>query len=268
MERKLKERLQAESRYPDALKEELWTHIESNLDTEAVESRSERHRKQESGSRMKRIRITTGVAAAAVAVAVFLSLPTGTALMKDIKDWFAPEKKVEISIEGQTEETNQKLHQGGQNEQGHGGDSGAAKKESSEYVIYYDQDRYKLVEGQDQDVITTKEPLPERYPEVSLTIKQYPEAAPPDLAAELERQIKGEYAAARPMEQVTAPVAGYRIHALNGQEWNSEVTTVYILSNGKQGSFVLTEKYFLEAAEGHGARFEQMLKEFRVLDGK
>ena len=267
MERKLKERLQEESRYPGELKDELWARIENRLDGEEAGPRARQRRKSKRGRAVNRIRIAAGVAAAAIAAAVFLSLPTGTALMKDVKTWFAPEKKVEISIEGQTEETNQKLHQGGQAPTDEDG-NGEAKKESSEYVIYYDQDRYKLVRGQYEDVITTKEPLPDRYPEVSLVIAQYPEAAPSDLIAELERQIKGEYAEVRPVEQVTAPVAGYRIHALNGHEWNSEVTTVYVVSNGKQGSFVLTEKFFLEAAEGHGARFEQMLKEFQVLDGR
>jgi len=268
MERKLKDRLQEESRYPDAMKDELWSRIEANLDQEAAAPRSARQHNKSRGITMKRIRITTGVAAAAVAVAVFLSMPTGTALMKDIKTWFAPEKKVEISIEGQTEETNQKLHQGGQAQENPNGGSGEAKKEASEYVIYYDQERYKLVEGQNKDIITTKEPLPDRYPDVSLTIAQYPEASPADMFAELEQQVQNNYADVKPAEQVAAPVSGYRIHALNGQEWNSEVTTVYVVSNGKQGSFVLTEKYFLEAAEGHGARFEQMLKEFRVLGGE
>lgn len=271
MERKLKKRLQDESRYPNELKEELWEKIEANLDIDHA-AHTERHREPRhergSGSRMKRIRIATGVAAAAVAVAVFLSLPTGTALMKDIKHWFAPEKKIEISIEGQTEETNQKLHQGGQAQGDQNGGHEEAKDKTSEYIIYYDQERYKLVEGQKEDVITTLEPLPERYPEVSLTIAQFPDTAPSELATELEQKIKREYANAQPLQQVTAPVTGYRLHALNGHEWNSEVTTVYVISNGKQGSFVLTEKYFLEAAEGHGARFEQMLKEFRVLSGE
>lgn len=214
---------------------------------------------------MRMIKITTGLAAAFAAVAVYLSMPAGTVFMEDLQNWFAPEKKVEVNIEGEKEQTQQILHKGGNPSGSTEPDSGETKPESSRYVIYYDQERYKLVQQEGKDVITTKEPLPDRYPEVSFTIEQDPDTKPADLIADLEKEIKGKYAKTDAVEQVTQPVAGYRLHALNGQEWDSEVTTVYVVDNGKQGSFVLTMKYFLEAAEGHGARFEQMLKEFKVL---
>ena len=43
---------------------------------------------------------------------------------------------------------------------------------NSEYIIYLDETRYKMINGEDADVITTIDPLPERYPEVTMEIKQ------------------------------------------------------------------------------------------------
>ena len=209
---------------------------------------------------MKRIRIAIGLSAAAVAIAAFLTMPAGTAMMKEVQTWFAPEKKAEVRVEGQTEQTDQQLHQSTPAPS----DAGSAGEEA-QYVIYYDRDRYKLVAGEDKDVITTKEPLPDRYPDVYATIEQLPGVAPADAIAQARERLAAAFAEVRATEQVSEPVAGYRVRAIDGQEWNSEIEVVYATDNGKGGSFVLTLRYFLEAAEGHGARFEQMLQQFQVV---
>ncbi|MFS0723794.1 hypothetical protein [Paenibacillus sp. 1P07SE] len=254
MERKLKERLLEESEIEPGVKDEIWDKLDAHLDHEPQPARPSRSQQknplQRRAKLMKRIKITTGVAAAAIAAGVFLSMPAGTALMSEIQGWFAPEKEVQVEVEGQTEHTQQELHQ----------------DEESNYVIYYDMDRYKLIEGEHQDVITTKEPLPEMYPEVSLTIDQALDVTPEQVAAQVAEQLQADYAVVREPEQIEEPVAGYVVHAIDGSEWDSEVTRVYLVDNGKSGTFVLQAKYFLEAAEGHGARFEQMLKEFQVLE--
>ncbi|WP_168123327.1 hypothetical protein [Paenibacillus sp. HB172176] len=274
MDRKLREHLMEESGYSQELKDSIWEEIEARLDEEEEprEAGHELNNSEHQGgadmnmrtmetSRQGRIgkkkrhtgwKITAGAAAAAVALTAFLTMPAGTAMMKSVEQWFAPQKKIDISIEGQQEETQGKLHQ----------------DEASHYVIYYDKERYKLVEGQDKDVITTIEPLPERYPAVSLTIEQNTGEKPEALAGEIAESLKGEYTDVREIEQVEEPVKGYRIHAIDGQEWNSKVITVYVTSNEREGSFVLTENYFLEAAEGHGARFRQMLEQFEILPGE
>lgn len=250
MEQKLKERLLEESNHSDALKEEIWAALEQELDADSPLSRTATYTTKRRPSYMKMIKLTTGIAAAAIAVGIFLSLPVGTAFMKEVQTWFAPEKKVEVEVEGQKEETQQELH----------------LDEESKYALYYDVERYKLIEEGDKAIITTKEPLPEQYPEVSLTIEQFPGGAP---AAQIElakEALAGQYAEIRDIDQVTEPVAGYRVSAIDGNQWDSNVVYIYAIDNGKGGSFVFTMKYFLEAAEGHGSRFSQMLKEFTVLD--
>ncbi|QTH44216.1 anti-sigma factor [Cohnella sp. LGH] len=256
MERNLKDTLLEKSRYAEETKEELWDRIEARLDDEpATPSRAEtrarapRHYTGEGKRSMRKLQIAMGVAVAFMAFGIFLAMPAGTAFMKDVKQWFAPEKKVEVEVEGQKEETDQKLHQ----------------NEESKYVIYYDQERYKLVQEGGKDVITTKEPLPERYPEVSMTIEQVKDVKPEDLIKRLSGELSGKYVDVRKVEKVSEPVQGYMVRALAGKEWDSEVVVIYTVDNGKNGSFAITEKYFFEASEGHGARFYQMLKEFEVL---
>jgi len=247
MERKLKDRLREESRYDEKEKDEIWDRIEARLDDEpVVPSRAVRARNGGKGP----VRFAFAVAVVFMAIGVFLAMPAGTAFMHELKTWFAPEKKVEVEVEGEKEKTDQQLH----------------RNEEGRYAIYYDKERYKLVRQGGKDVITTKEPLPERYPEVSMTIEQMKDVAPEALIQQLSQELKGRFSEIKEIEKVSKPVEGYRVRALNGKEWNSEVVVLYAVGNGKQGSFAITERYFLEASEGHGARFSQMLKEFRVLN--
>lgn len=281
MDRKLKDELMAKSHYPDTWKNEIWERLEARLDggREQRELDSAGSREEQAGvdgakkdnepvagrngnlqrsgdmnneikhKGMRGLKIGIGVAAAAVAATVFLSLPAGTAMMNSVKNWFEPEKKIQVEIEGQKEDTNGQVH----------------VDKTSDYAIYYDKDRYKLEEGEKKDVITTIEPLPAEYPEVSLTIEQREDAQPEQLAKELAERLQGDYARVDAVERVTAPVDGYLVHAIDGNDRLSKVANVYVVDNGKGGSFILTSAYFLEAAEGHGARFTRTLEQFEVL---
>lgn len=258
MDQKLKQHLEEESNYSSNLKEEMWAQIESQLENgsplpaDSIESQLD-NKEQPQGKRRKRtmtiIKATTGLAAAVIAVTAFLALPPGETFMKSVQNWFAPEKKIEVEIEGNKEETNGQVH----------------VNEESRYAIYYDKERYKLIQQDGKDVITTIDPLPEPYPQVSLTIEQNVDALPEKLAAEIAGKLADQFAEVRDIEKVSEPVEGYRIHAINGHDRLSEVISVYVTSNERQGSFILTMNYFLEAAEGHGARFTQTLEQFKAL---
>jgi hypothetical protein len=169
-----------------------------------------------------------------------------------IEERFEAEKEVVIQIEGTEEKVKMWLNKG-QNEA---------------YVIYIDEERYKMAAGKggEPDVIATKEPLPENFPEVRMTIEQVPDTAPDILADEVEAELKAEFPDLREIEEVAEPVEGYQLHGIanGGQQWDDPVVHAYVISNGRSGSFVITERYFLEAAEGHGARFYAMLEEFYI----
>ena len=190
------------------------------------------------------------VAAAAIMLLFTTQTDTGTAFIKQLKDMFVPEKEITQSIEGTEEETEVVLQEG----------------KDAEYVIYMDEERYKLVKGENSDIITTKEPLEDRYPEVSMEIKQFKDVSPEDMVVTLETEIASTYTTVTETENVTEPVEGYKIHGISGSEWDSPVTNVYVIDNRHGGSFVITEKYFLEAAEGHGARFYAILQEFEIIN--
>lgn len=230
------------------MKEEIW----NRLDEELFNEEPSQPRKVK---KMKRRALPLLIAAAAVILLVFsFQTDTGMALIDRVKELFAPEKEVIQSIEGQEEETNVQLNEG----------------KDADYVIYIDEERYKMIhgEGDEADVITTKEPLPERYPEVTMTIEQVPDTAPDTLVDEIEKQLKAEFPDLRAVEQVTEPVEGYQLHGIanGGMQWDDPVVHAYVISNGQTGSFVITERYFLEAAEGHGARFYAMLQEFHIVE--
>lgn len=228
-----------------SLQDEIWNGLEQELFSEKQKHRGE-VKKMKKKNRIVPIILT---AAAALAIVFSFTTDTGTAFMKGIKDLFVPEKEIIQSIEGQDEETDVHLNEG----------------TNSDYVIYLDETRYKMMNGEDSDIITTIEPLPAQYPEVTMEIKQVADETPEDLVSKIETELKKDFPELRAVETVTEPVEGFWLHGVAGSDAKSKVVTAYVISNGKQGSFVITENYFLEAAEGHGARFHHMLESFEIV---
>ena len=230
----------------NGLKDEIWNGLEKELFSEEKVYKGE-VKKMKKKNRVIPIIITT---AAALVIVFSLQTDTGMAFIKGIKDMFVPEKEITQSIEGQDEETDVNLNEG----------------TNSEYIIYVDETRYKMINGEEADIITTIDPLPEKYPEVTMEIKQVPTEKPEDLVGKIEAELKKDFPELRAVESVTEPVEGYWLHGTTGSEWDSKVVTAYVISNGKDGSYVITENYFLEAAEGHGARFHHMLDSFEIVE--
>lgn len=242
-ERVKKEILEHTEDTNNQLKDAIWNQIDQELFEE--KSRKAKHVKKKS-------KIIPIIIAAAAGIMLLFSTQTdtGMAFIKQIKDIFVPEKQITQSIEGTDEETKVVLQEG----------------KDAEYVIYIDEERYKLIKGEKSDIITTKEPLEERYPEVSMEIEQFNDVSPKEMVTILETELAAEYTNVTETESVTEPVEGFKLHGISGSEWNSPVTNVYVVDNKNGGSFVITEKYFLEAAEGHGARFYWMLQQFEIVE--
>jgi len=229
-------------------KEDIWKNIEEELFM-TEPSRKTTHAKPKSKVG-KRIAWIISVAAAASIIGVFTTTNTGQALVNQIKQYFEPKKQVEEHIEGMPEEKEIVLQD----------------TIKSGYVIYIDEERYKLVEEADRDVIVPAEPLGDIYPEVSMSIEQVEDEAPEAAVARLQKELADNYATVKEAEAVTEPLTATMLSAIDGNEWNSPVSKVYVLSNDRGGSFIITEKYFLEASEGHGARFHHMLQQFTIVE--
>lgn len=56
------------------------------------------------------------------------------------------------------------------------------------------------------------------------------------------------------------------LHFSSGGESTSEVGSYYVRDNLLGGVFVITSKYYLEATEGHGARFKNAVRTIEIID--
>ena len=240
---KLKQALRDHTETPAEVKKEIWHNLEAELFAE---------QKETVDMKKQPARFIKYVASVAAALMIILSLqtPTGHAVINQIKAMFVPEKEITQNIEGMEENQNVNLNEG---------------RESS-YVVYVDEERYQLIKGDDADRVMPRVPLGENYPEVTMEIKQVEGKEPHVIAQELSLGMKDDFPIFFETREVKDPVTGWMIEGVAGNEWNSPVVKVYVISNQNQGSFVITQRYFLEATEGHGARFDEMLKEFHLVE--
>lgn len=228
------------------MKDDIWNGLEKELFSDELLKRGVR-RNMNKRKRVLPIIITI---AAGLLIVFSLQTSTGTAVMKGIKEMFVPEKEIIQNIEGMDEETDVQLNEG----------------TNAEYVLYIDETRYKLINGDSEDIITTIDPLPEGYPEVTMEIKQVLDTQPEVLVKNIESVLKQDFPDLREIEEVIEPVRGFQLHGAAGNEAKSKIVNAYVISNEKDGSFVITQYYFLEAAEGHGARFHHMLESFEIVE--
>ncbi|MCG3088945.1 hypothetical protein [Sporosarcina cyprini] len=196
---------------------------------------------------------------------VILGIPLATLILwpSDTKDLtidkdkprYNPEEiEVSLLIEGTEEKVLLKRHEGIERS----------------FVIYIDPSRYTATVQDGVDVIkpiqNDKDEMSQRIPEVSLRVEHVTHRSPDELKKEVTATWQDEFKVSDIAEPITTPFNGFRLHHVAGQDWNSEVKTVMILSDGANGSFLVTETLFLEASEGHGARFDLMLQTLEVLE--
>ncbi|WP_394191363.1 hypothetical protein [Paenisporosarcina quisquiliarum] len=244
-DKRVKEELHVRTeKHIQKMKGEIWNELEQELFTNN-KGESNKLKKRKKGKA-----IVWLIASAALLLMLSLQSETGQALKSEIKDLFIPEKEVIQNIEGNDEKIEVQLNEGS----------------DSEYVIYVDEERYKLTKGEESDMISSIIPPPENFPEVTMEIKQVVDEKPENLIKKIEAELKKEYPELRAIEEVTEPVTGYLLHGAGGHEPDSNIVHTYVISNGKEGSFVIMQKYFLLAAEGHGARFHRMLETFEIIE--
>ncbi|WP_301110046.1 hypothetical protein [Sporosarcina sp.] len=126
---------------------------------------------------------------------------------------------------------------------------------NSLYSMYIDAERYQLDEEDKKDVLSPVVSVPDGYPEVKMEILYIEERNPDRVKNDFEK----EYDFSLEEEQVTEPVNSISLHGTSGTTPDSVVVTIYLL-DAFGGTLLIKETYFLEAQEGHGARFEQILK--------
>ena len=249
-------------------KDEVWAGISRNLEEQKL-SRKEYKKKNKAGLII--------AAAAALLVVLTAFTPAGQAAVARIIDLFAPEKEVEITLEGMTEENEYQLHTPEISQPTvigtpAPGETGEIKPDMT-YAIYIDGSRYLTETVDGVDWIRPID-YPEDYPEVSMSIYQDNDRTPSDIAAGFAADLSGEYDTVYDPEEVESPISSIHIYAHDGlsegekedmPQWDSKVTDIYLVDNAQGGTFIVTIKYFMEATEGHGTRLIEMLKDFTII---
>ncbi|MGM8211536.1 hypothetical protein ACLIBH_01960 [Virgibacillus sp. W0430] len=172
---------------------------------------------------------------------------------------FVKEKEVEIELEGIKEVVHTELK----------------TNDTLRYIIYIDTSRYTFEKGEARDLIVPNPPIGEDYPEVAMEIKRM-ELTVEEARAEIRRDIEDENMELFREEQVEDPIAGYMMMSygeeytdnlgITARHWDTPVYRYYIAKQKDGDVFIITQKSFFEALEGHSARFDAMLESFEVIE--
>ena len=129
------------------------------------------------------------------------------------------------------------------------------------YAIYLDEDRYQMEQLKGKDLILPRAAV---EPEVFMAIWHREDVEISTLVWEIEEELKKKYANVHVQGHVEKPLLSQHLYTLNGDAWNDPVERYYLIEDFKGGVIVIQQKLFKEAVEGHGARFDGMLKELYI----
>lgn len=242
-DKKIKEALFEGTKEVTELKNMVWSNIERELSQDMKKREVVKNKKNKVSSFMK-----YGSMAAALALVIGLNTEYGQAAVDKIKELFVPNKVVKQQIEGMDENSNVALKEG-----------------SAKYIIYIDEERYTMTKMYGKDKIAAKV-KGKNTPEVFMEISQVEGKKPDAVAPEIEAELKTKYQKVENRGKVDYPLKATLIYANSGLNSNSTVIRYYLVDNTKGGTFLIKEQLFIEAEEGHGARMDNMLKEFKIIE--
>lgn len=201
---------------------------------------------------------------ALVMILTFFQTVPGVAALEIVKEAVTsfietlfPPKDIPINVEGETEVKHQEA--GGQEPQMQ--EDGTITAPG--FAIYYDPERYIMTEENGFTYIrfATDNDLPP----CEVEIKHIPNWTPADAAESTSKKMAESWNDVSEVRDWEAR-EGFVFNFAAGMNWDSACGAVYFLSDGRDGCFQLTTRYFVEAAEGHGSRFGQMVQTFEVID--
>lgn len=245
-------------------------------------ARKKRQRKQ------ARRRFFATAAAAVVVFGVFLRTDTGTALAAEVKQGakhlviaLLGPKQVTAVVEG--EEHTQDYTPVGKDtaEQAPSevtpgevtpGAEAAGEEPPAEvtpgFAIWIDAESYEMVEEDGVSYIRPHgwEDLPDYIPVLcQMAIEHLPHTTAADAAQAAKEDLEQRFGQAEALWQMELDSAT-ALMTSGGEEggWDALRMRVALVDDGCGGAYRITMQYFLEAAEGHGARFDAMLRTFTV----
>lgn len=141
-----------------------------------------------------------------------------------------------------------------------------ARNEAVDFLIYVNEEQFHIHEENGLYRIRSTQPLPEDVPECGMDIFHLPGVAPDQAKMETEAALRDRCPEISSEELAAALPGSLYLRAGEGLEWNSEAAEFWFVDDGQDGTFVLTARYFLEAEEGLGSCFRDMVSSFRVVD--
>lgn len=199
---------------------------------------------------------------ALVALLTFLQTPPGVTALGIVKETFTnfietlfPPKNISVIVEGDTEVTRQEA--GGQEP-----DKQADGANTPGFAIYYDPEHYTMTH--ENGVTYIRFNMENELPPCEMEIKHIPHTSAESVTKEVRTEMSEQWDSVSDVCRLDTR-EGLVFHYSAGKNWDSACGDVYFLGDGDDGCFQLTTRYFVEASEGHGARFDQMIKTFEVI---
>lgn len=205
--------------------------------------------------------------AAAIAVVMLLTffqtapgahaLEVAKEVITNFLEEFFPPKDIPVYVEGETEVVTQEA----------AGQEPEILEDGTViapgFGIYYDPELYTMIE--DSGVTFIRFNIENELPPCELEIRHIPGVAPVDAAESVRNEMTENWELVSEIRSLE-DMDGLYLHISAGTNWNSPCEDIYFLSNGRDGSFQITARYFVEATEGHGVRFGQMVRTFEIID--
>ena len=168
-----------------------------------------------------------------------------------------PPKDIPVNVEGETEVQYQEA--GGQEPEIQ--EDGTVTAPG--FAIYYDTENYTMSE---EDGVTYIRFVADNdLPPCEVEIMHIPNVEPSDAAASANKEMMESWDIASEVRSLDAQ-EGYSFYFAAGTNWDSACGDIFFLSDGREGCFQITARYFVEATEGHGSRFGQMVQTFELID--
>lgn len=143
---------------------------------------------------------------------------------------------------------------------------GEERYTADNFILYVNEEIYCGAWEEGDYVVRPLLSGPEGTPECSLTVSHRPSATLEAAAEAVREALAAEYDIVQEQPGSEGRVS---LAAWDGTEWGAEWDAanagVTLVDDKQGGVFVLTARYFTEAAEGHGARFADMMEAFQPL---
>lgn len=132
------------------------------------------------------------------------------------------------------------------------------------FVLYVNQESYHCRE---EDGVYLVEPLfapPSELPPCRLEIVQRAYVSPQYAAEQAAVKLRETYAEVSDITE-NRVLGWLTVSASDGTAWDDAQADVYVVSDCQGGAYILTARYFMEATEGHGVRFRDMVGTFEAV---